>query len=81
MVSKTGIKIPNRVGTWYVIDEAKYSNGAFGLVDFWLLEHEQYGDETACIIVLANTDIIVIDEVYNGFGDLEEYLDPEEGWQ
>lgn len=37
----------------------------------FLLEHETYGDEAACLIVNENLEII-LEDVWNGFDDLED---------
>lgn len=63
---KDNIRVKGHRGTWYVID-SKVVNGRA----LHLLEHETYGDEAACIIVDDNLDI-VMEDVYNGFDDLEE---------
>ena len=60
----TGIKIEGHHGTWYVIDKAQNENGPV-----FLLEHEQYGDEAACLIV-DSSGLILASDVYNGFDDL-----------
>ena len=65
----SGINIPDHRGTWYVIDATKSKGRAL-----FLLEHEEYGDEAACLIVTESGNVIV-EEVWNGFSDLE---DPEE---
>lgn len=65
------IKIEGHVGTWYVIDTAIH-NGR----ELFLLEHEDYGDETASLIVDADKNI-VLDDVWNGFLDYEEAFDIE----
>lgn len=62
------IKIKGHIGTWYVIDET-YFNGK----KLYLLEHEIYGDEAAELIVDENL-YIVMDDVWNGFSDLD-------GWE
>lgn len=65
-MKRDGIKIEGYVGKWYVIDESKW-NGE----KVYLLEHETYGDEAACLIV--NKDLsVVLDNVWNGFEDLED---------
>ena len=59
-------------GTWYVID----THTADGTTLF-LLESEIYGDETSCLIVDENRNLIM-DNVHNGFADyLEKNLVPE----
>jgi hypothetical protein len=64
-MQKEGIKINGHVGTWYIIGESFYKGEKV-----YLLEHEKYGDEAASLIV--NGDLkIIMDEVFNGFSDLE----------
>lgn len=61
-----GIEIESHTGTWYVIDTMNdYGKNLF------LLEHEEYGDEVACIIVDENKNI-VLEDVWNGFNDYLE---------
>jgi len=59
-----GIVVNGHIGTWYVIDHSIYANK-----DIYLLEHENYGDEVAAIIVDSELNIIM-DDVWNGFYDL-----------
>lgn len=66
MADSKGIKIDRYRGKWYVIDTA--INNTF---KYFLLEHETYGDESACLIVDQDGKIIV-DDVWNGFDDLPE---------
>lgn len=61
----TNIRVPGRVGTWYVIDSL-----ISGGTKYYLLEHEHYGDEVACVI--TTKDKVIMEEVYNGFDDLRE---------
>lgn len=64
-----GIYIADYEGTWYVIDTKEY----YGQ-ELFLLENEKYGDEAACII--ADRDgTVLLDDVWNGFKDWEEYCD------
>jgi len=63
------IRIEGHVGTWYVISEK--DNTRFGKL--FLLEHETYGDDAACLIV-DETGEVIVDEVWNGFRDYEEWL-------
>lgn len=56
-----GIIIPDYEGTWYVIDCVVYEGDIY-----YLLEHEEYGDETACLIVDNNNNVID-DEVYDNW--------------
>lgn len=59
------IRVAGHKGTWYVIDKTEWEGE-----NVYLLEHETYGDETACIIVNENLDL-VMEDVWNGFDDLE----------
>lgn len=68
--NKGNLKIEGHKGTWYVIDERLYTpRGAM-----YLLESEVYGDYAPCLIVNANGKILM-DNVYNGFGDWDEEHD------
>ncbi len=62
------ITIENHIGTWYVIDKMEHDGETV-----YLLEHEEYGDEVACLIVNREKQVIC-DDVWNGFDDLD-YLD------
>lgn len=73
-----GIEIDGHYGTWYVIDEGDFDwtpdtpEGPQTIRHhLYLLEHEEYGDEAAGLIVDGLGDI-VLDDVWNGFDDLEE---------
>ena len=59
------IKIKGYYGTWYVIDYKKYKGQ-----DLFLLESEQHGDEVPCLII-TKTGHIKLDDVYNGFDELD----------
>lgn len=63
------IIVKGHVGTWYTI-ETQITDGILYL----LLEHEAYGDETACVIIDIDGNLI-LEDVWNGFDDLDEYLD------
>lgn len=65
-MQKDHIKIEGHIGKWYVIDERVW-NGE----KVFLLEHETYGDEVACLIVNEKLEII-LEDVWNGFDDLED---------
>ena len=65
-MKKDNIKINGHVGTWYVIDEEER-----GGKKLYLLEHEYYGDEAACLIIDEDYNI-VMDDVWNGFDDYLE---------
>lgn len=62
------IVIQGHVGKWYVIDSQEF-NGE----QLYLLEHCEYGDEAACIIVDGNGHV-KLDDVWNGFNDYEDFL-------
>lgn len=65
---KDNITVKGHHGTWYVIDKADSQEHG----KIYLLEHEQLGDETACLIVDGNKKILV-DDVYNGFDDYFDF--------
>jgi len=58
------IKIAGHYGAWHVIDETDYKGQRV-----FLLEHEDFGDETAALIVDTRGNIL-LDDVFNGFEDL-----------
>lgn len=60
------VTLPDYDGSWSVIDESN-----FGGKTVFLLENEIYGEDMPCIIVDAELNVI-LDDVYNGFLDLEE---------
>lgn len=73
------IRIEGHRGTWYVIDEGWFiltpdTDSGQPLTipaHLFLLEHEVYGDEAACLIVDEH-GTIVLEDVWNGFDDLED---------
>ena len=80
MITRTSdhIAVEGHVGTWYVIDEGNFeltpdtSRGPETIrAHLFLLEHEEYGDEAACVIV-AEDGKLVLDDVWNGLDDLED---------
>lgn len=70
----TPIVISGRIGTWHPIDSGDYIKDDQTL-RLYLMEHDEYGDEAACVIIDEDANEI-LDEVYNGFDDL---LDA--GWE
>lgn len=64
-MKKENIKIEGHVGTWYVIDETEWKGEKV-----YLLEHETYGDEAACLIV-DNKLNIILEDVWNGLEELD----------
>ena len=66
------IELDGYVGTWYVIESGNFTApGSSYAKRCFLLESEQYGDETAHLIV-SRVGTVLCDEAYNGFGDLVE---------
>lgn len=59
------IEVEGHYGSWYIIDH-EVRDGRLYL----LCEHEEYGDETACIIVDHELKLVQ-DEIWNGFDDLD----------
>ncbi len=66
------ISVKGHIGTWYVIDTTEIEGKTYKL-----LEHEEYGDEAACIIIDSEGKL-VLDDVWNGFDDLIEFFESEE---
>lgn len=62
------IKIEGHKGTWYVVNSEIINDKLY-----FQLEHEEYGDEAAHLIV-DRTGKIVLDEVWNGFDDLKHFV-------
>jgi len=62
------IHVDGHEGTWYTI-----SREAINGVDYFLLEHEQYGDEVASVIVNDKGQVIC-EDIWNGFDDLADFL-------
>lgn len=63
-----GIEVEEHYGVWYTIDVISIDD-----VVYFLCEHEEYGDETANIIVDHEGNLI-LDDVWNGFDDLISHL-------
>lgn len=57
------IAVEVHVGTWYAIDEAEV-----GGEKFFLLEHEEYGDEVACVAVNEQGKLVA-EDLWNGFDE------------
>ena len=67
------IEVCGHYGKWYVIDEASFVNVEEDRIEcLFLLEHELYGDEAACIIVNEEGELVA-EDIWNGFSDLEDY--------
>lgn len=63
-----GIEVEEHYGSWYAIDDIAIDGKVY-----FLCEHEEYGDETANIIIDLDGNLIM-DEVWNGFKDLADEL-------
>ena len=63
-----GIEVDEHYGTWYTIDVISIDGKIY-----LLCEHEEYGGDTANIIVDLDGNLI-LDEVWNGFEDLADHL-------
>ena len=59
----SGLTVAGHIGTWHTIDRHEVGGHSF-----YLMEHDTYGDEAACIIV-DERGKLVLDDVYNGFDD------------
>jgi len=64
LMEKENIKVEGHIGKWYVIDQ-----GYFRGEKVYLLEHQTYGDEAACIIINKDKKII-LEDVYDGIAQL-----------
>ena len=64
-----GIEVQGWYGTWYSIDTQVTDHSLY-----LLLEHEEYGDETEHLII-DHTGNLILDDVYNGFDDLDYFLE------
>lgn len=59
----SGLAVAGHIGTWHTIDHMEVDGHTF-----WLMEHDTYGDEAACIIV-DNYGKLAISDVYDGFDE------------
>ena len=59
----SGLTVAGHIGMWHTIDQHEVGGHSF-----YLMEHDTYGDEAACIIV-DDRGKLVLDDVYNGFDD------------
>jgi len=64
-----GIAIEGHIGTWHVIDETEREG-----VPYLLLEHDAFGDESPFLIVKKESLEVVVDDGFDGFLNLDEYL-------
>lgn len=65
-MDKDNIKIQGHVGKWHVIDKKEHRGKTV-----YLLEHNTYGDMAAGLIIDKDLNVI-LDDVWNGFLDLDE---------
>lgn len=56
-----GLTVDGHLGTWHTIDSMKLDE-----LKLFLMEHDEYGDETACVIVDSNGKLLA-EDVWNGF--------------
>jgi hypothetical protein len=80
--SSGGIEIAGHEGTWYIIDEGDFQitpdvdgKPETLTAHLFLLESELYGEDAAGLIVNDEKQI-VMEDVWNGFDDLEDV-----GWE
>ena len=72
---RDGIHVNGYCGTWYVVEQDVFHRPTeTGVEDIpvLFLEHEEYGDEAAWIIIDENGDV-VLEDVWNGVDDLRAY--------
>lgn len=62
----SSIRIPGHKGTWHIIDKTEDGDKTL-----FLLEHDTYGDEAACLIVDEDMNLLC-EDVWNGFNDYFE---------
>ena len=62
-MNTSGLAVAGHIGTWHTIDHMEVDGHTF-----WLMEHDTYGDEAACIIV-DNYGKLAISDVYDGFDE------------
>lgn len=65
------ISVSGHIGKWYVVEDGWFKKDGGELTHVFLLEHETYGDMAGCVIVDEDVNL-VMDDVFNGFSDLEE---------
>ena len=59
----TGLAVSGHVGTWHTIDHREIDGHTF-----YLMEHDSFGDEAACLIV-DERGRLAVEDVYNGFDE------------
>ena len=59
----SGLSIEGHEGTWHTIGQIEMESK-----QFFLMEHDEFGDETACIAV-SEDGVLVAEDLWNGFDD------------
>lgn len=59
----SGLSIEGHEGTWHTIDQTELEGE-----QFFLMEHDEYGDEAACIVVNESGELVA-EDLWNGFDD------------
>ncbi|MBE5956701.1 MAG: DUF4316 domain-containing protein [Lachnospiraceae bacterium] len=62
-----GLAVDGHIGTWHTVESMH-----LGETQLFLMEHDEYGDETACVIVDSSGKLLA-EDVWNGFD--QEVLD------
>ena len=73
------VKVKGHIGRWSTIDSKTYTEDDGSAKTYHLMEHETYGDEAA-MLVLDSDGTVVLDDVWNGFDDLDYFLESEKFW-
>jgi hypothetical protein len=68
-INSDNLEVKGHIGTFYVIDETIFRNNKY-----FLLESEMYGEDAPHVIVDEDGSLI-LDNIYNGFDDLYDYLE------
>lgn len=70
-----GVEIEGHYGTWHCIDscEMQSHNIENATEKYFLMEHDEYGEDAALVIVNRDGSFR-LDDVWNGFEDLEDYF-------
>ena len=71
------VKLEGHIGRWHTLDSRTYPGENGESKTYHLMEHDTYGDDAAMLIVDSN-GTIVLDDVWNGFDDLDYFLENEE---
>ncbi len=70
---KTNYKIKGHIGTWYSIAKTNYTYKDKSKL-LYIMEHEEYGGAAAWVIIDSEGNI-VLEDVYNGWDDLQYVLE------